>query len=108
MHVASCWLLIAVVLLHFLSDAPICMPIDTVTACCLMHVNACQPMHAGFHLHFLFDDRQRGGHLLNCTVEAGATVTIQEVSTCAAPRFSPYMARSCAQAVVFGPVVAYH
>lgn len=33
----------------------------------------------GFHLHYLSGDRKRGGHLLNCLIKAGATITVQEV-----------------------------
>lgn len=33
----------------------------------------------GFHLHYLSGDRKRGGHLLNCVIKAGATITVQEV-----------------------------
>eukprot|EP00955_Chlamydomonas_euryale_P062995 358524-Chlamydomonas_euryale.AAC.1 len=33
----------------------------------------------GFHLHYLSNDRQRGGHLLNCMIKAGATITVAEV-----------------------------
>lgn len=33
----------------------------------------------GFHLHYLSDDRKRGGHLLNAVIKAGATVTVAEI-----------------------------
>ncbi|KAG1672488.1 hypothetical protein FOA52_002796 [Chlamydomonas sp. UWO 241] len=33
----------------------------------------------GFHLHYLSDDRKRGGHLLNTVIKAGATVTVAEI-----------------------------
>eukprot|EP00798_Chlamydomonas_sp_ICE-L_P009650 gene9650-7566_t len=33
----------------------------------------------GFHLHYLSDDRTRGGHLLNCELTEGALITVQEM-----------------------------
>lgn len=38
----------------------------------------------GFHFHFLSTDKQRGGHVLQMELQAGATAYLQEVG-CASP-----------------------